>query len=1191
MKNPAKTFEVSIDANAAKGFALVIALGLMSFIVLLLLGITTFVRVESSAAAQSLRLLEARQNALLGGMIAVGELKKQLGPDQRATANAETVSASSPNPLWLGAFQTMDSANPTATREQVRSASLANVEWLVSRPGDASQPADFASDHSGDTDNFIRMGAFTRADNTTIEAFAGKTRISPALTSSGSFAWWVSDESQKARVNEVEEESEFLSATSQSLADFSTAQKTDLRALDSATVADPDFAPGPLQARISRFADLELLPFSPADEWGPLELALTSFSESVPVDVTQGRLRQDLSAYLAGLGATISDGQRIIRGNANDTNYVGPPLALNPDGADLPTFGLIRDWHNLSTGSRLPQTAAPHDGRQHFAPIVTRFLVSHLPGLDYGAERETEPGVYDPARLLWRFKPAFILWNPYDHVIAASDYLFQVNGNMRMVLRSQFNQNNAVGNNMQIASSQHGGAPIYAVFDSAGGRPQFIDFYDFLVEDGDDLLEVSPGNRIRWFNFVVRNLALQPGEVIVLTPASDRPYVNQPASWYFNAANRSQGNLLEADINELNGFIFDPDMEVRDPAQGDGPSPFDDQFGFYWPSQADINNGRMYPRFRVWALETATGSPQIVQDMSTIFDQGTDAFGWRLDHAARENNSPLARGWGTNTTNRPAHRITGINDHLNTTQVYQRSFSNHWMGLAVAGDTSLSRAAVMDLLNISSASAGTTLRDVGIDESLTSRYFLDRGNPGWNVNGAGFKIATNRYGRWSSISFIHPHDESFQDAGFEFIYSHLRPSVQPLTSIGQLHNVAFSPHVWQPRQPFGSSQPSPFLDRELSFGNTAGQSVAGRPTTSRTRAALDAPNALIDLPYALNSSLFDRFFVSSLPFAQLTDGNINPATILPNSRLRFVPDQNGNFPTASTLTGDNYAFERSAAHLRVKGGFNVNSTSREAWKLLLSGTFDRQVNTQNGGFSNADERFPFARNAIPYLPENLSRGTRFESEDFNAIRTLSEEELDALAGAIVEEVKLRGPFLSLADFVNRRLIADSNDEAADWLGLAGTLQAAIDKLSHNPAIVSPALAGFAGMNRAYYQDVPADSVRAVASIDEARREHVAGGIPTGYNATRYRGGPRYLMQRDLLSALAPLLNVRGDTFTVRAYGESSHGLNGNPASAKCEIVIQRIAAPAEADNLIEPSGPFGRQFQIVAFRWIEGGSH
>jgi hypothetical protein len=269
----------------------------------------------------------------------------------------------------------------------------------------------------------------------------------------------------------------------------------------------------------------------------------------------------------------------------------------------------------------------------------------------------------------------------------------------------------------------------------------------------------------------------------------------------------------------------------------------------------------------------------------------------------------------------------------------------------------------------------------------------------------------------------------------------------------------------------------------------------------------------------------------------------------------------------------------------------VNSTSKVAWKLLLSGTFDRRVNTQNGADSNAGERFAFGRYAIPYLPENLNRGSSFETEDFNAIRTLSEPELDALATAIVEEVKLRGPFLSLADFVNRRLIPDSSDEGQDWLGLAGTLQAAIDKLTHNPSLISPALAGFTGMNRVYYGDLPEESVRTVASINQARHEHVAGGIPTGYNATRYRGGPRYLMQRDLLSVLAPLLNVRGDTFTVRAYGESGQGLNANPASAKCEIVVQRIAATTDDDDLIQPPGPFGRQFEIVAFRWIEGGSH
>lgn len=71
------------------GFALVIALGLMSFILLLLLSLTTFVRVESQRASWSQAELQARTNAKLGLMVAIGELQKSAGPDQRTTATAD----------------------------------------------------------------------------------------------------------------------------------------------------------------------------------------------------------------------------------------------------------------------------------------------------------------------------------------------------------------------------------------------------------------------------------------------------------------------------------------------------------------------------------------------------------------------------------------------------------------------------------------------------------------------------------------------------------------------------------------------------------------------------------------------------------------------------------------------------------------------------------------------------------------------------------------------------------------------------------------------------------------------------------------------------------------------------------------------------------------------------------------------
>jgi type II secretory pathway component PulK len=72
------------------GFALVIALSLMAFVLLLLLSITTLVQVESQSAAIHMHRMQAEQSALLGLQIALGELQKTAGPDQRVTATAQS---------------------------------------------------------------------------------------------------------------------------------------------------------------------------------------------------------------------------------------------------------------------------------------------------------------------------------------------------------------------------------------------------------------------------------------------------------------------------------------------------------------------------------------------------------------------------------------------------------------------------------------------------------------------------------------------------------------------------------------------------------------------------------------------------------------------------------------------------------------------------------------------------------------------------------------------------------------------------------------------------------------------------------------------------------------------------------------------------------------------------------------------
>ena len=68
-----------------EGFALVIALTLMAFILMLLLSMSTLVRLETRSSIDRLR---AQNNALMALSVAIGQLQKTAGPDQRVTARA-----------------------------------------------------------------------------------------------------------------------------------------------------------------------------------------------------------------------------------------------------------------------------------------------------------------------------------------------------------------------------------------------------------------------------------------------------------------------------------------------------------------------------------------------------------------------------------------------------------------------------------------------------------------------------------------------------------------------------------------------------------------------------------------------------------------------------------------------------------------------------------------------------------------------------------------------------------------------------------------------------------------------------------------------------------------------------------------------------------------------------------------------
>ena len=104
------------------GFALLITITLVAFLVLVLVSLATLTRVETAVAQNSQTGEQARQNALLGLNIALGQLQRHAGPDQRVTARAD-ITGTPLQPNLTGVW------NTTATTTLSPSAP---ATWLLS---------------------------------------------------------------------------------------------------------------------------------------------------------------------------------------------------------------------------------------------------------------------------------------------------------------------------------------------------------------------------------------------------------------------------------------------------------------------------------------------------------------------------------------------------------------------------------------------------------------------------------------------------------------------------------------------------------------------------------------------------------------------------------------------------------------------------------------------------------------------------------------------------------------------------------------------------------------------------------------------------------------------------------------------------------------------------------------------------
>lgn len=90
MKNPTNPISVA-PAPGKRGFALIVTLTLMVLLAILALGLLSLSSVSLRTASQTGAEATSRANALLALQLAIGDLQKHLGPDQRISATASVL--------------------------------------------------------------------------------------------------------------------------------------------------------------------------------------------------------------------------------------------------------------------------------------------------------------------------------------------------------------------------------------------------------------------------------------------------------------------------------------------------------------------------------------------------------------------------------------------------------------------------------------------------------------------------------------------------------------------------------------------------------------------------------------------------------------------------------------------------------------------------------------------------------------------------------------------------------------------------------------------------------------------------------------------------------------------------------------------------------------------------------------------
>jgi hypothetical protein len=1164
----------------------------MAFILILMMSITMLVQVESVNTASHAELTQARQNAIFGMRVALGQLQREMGPDQRISASASLLDTNPDStdidgvgqPYWTGTWESLSwdrSSDVTATVSSEASASDGKPSsfrhWLVSGLNDASMsPADRVNLAKAFTAS--SYGAVMMVGEGTLgsaQAAASQSVYVPRVQIDGDslrqngFAYWVGDEGVKANFGSPAQTTP--TTNEEKIQAMASLQRANVKALDGwSALSDAAYS----VENIFDYGSLEALAENDLGDSSAFDgkfHALTASSRGLLTDVRDGGFRKDLSLLFAM--------DRLPLDYAEEPMFQAGP-AYGPEWDYVKRYYDRYKMITLEDGvptldvldviDEVDNALAPE--KQGDAPLPVLVRVQYLFSL-YNAYYTTNgqaPDAGDPAngvpatnagtneRIVYLMvTPVLYIWNPYN------------------VAMSMPRDNLAVLNLMLSLP------------------PLEFNFGDGKYKSVYDMFEFYVGTLV----------ALDSSNT---TDAGGAAFVIPPGGIQLNSLNDQDTYdqrmfVMWQDKRKFFGTTGTPDENYsQEPRRN---SPMIDRFdkgviGMFSPSLL-IGSENFAPDTRLPA--------GIMGDVKIRFNPSTTKFIFKVNISSEgsgqrkqagafevDANSPI-----TSTVFPPEMTVT-IN------KVDNMLSSGNFVGLDPFLALNYDVRAFDELEGFGKAglftdSANAYYYSIAADEKALAvmpfRISFE------DLEGVSDYVQYDADTGRPCIRIVNPVTGNIQ-----LISKNISKElpVVPLMSIAQLDNAPlgrdFRHQVYQftvfdsEHTPPGQLTPGDPEKRDMApvFNRAVGNSFS-HPMIAED-SVWDGAYAM-DRSYFLNDILFDGYYFSGLaddggpyaPASQLTaeehlEAFLNGTEPLPNPAYElYLPDGQVRSDMRDELTGDNadVAYERLAAYLAVKGAFNVNSTSVDAWAAMLGSMKDQavlRINDENDGVVEEDTGgdVPVLAAMLPSGPAAESQGNAVDARSalWEGFRKLTDAQIRTLAEKLVAQVKARGPFLSLGQFVNREI------SSRDAYNKTGTLQAAIDAAELNTSSASGAMES--ALVERFASNAMDETVVDAAGFASAESLH----------GDRNEGMPGYLLQSDLLKPMASVLSARSDTFIIRSYGDVRNG-DQVVSKAWCEAVVQRC--PDYVGDSVQPwetpaagtdDETFGRRFRVVSFRWL-----